>query len=103
MMESWHVVGQVVTPRDDRPWRDSRSLMQKVLGAKIAPSFGQVCIVSAVEIRRTDNAVMFKLAEMPAHLIYSASAFRPVRPTCIEQFRTLLSPTPDRVRELEDA
>ena len=102
MMESWHVVGQAVTPKDDRPWRDCRSLMQKkLLGAKIAPSFGQVCIVSAVEIR--DNAVRFKLAEMPAHLLYSASAFRPVRPTCIEQFRTLLSPTPDRVRELEDA
>lgn len=92
MMESWHVVGQkVVCIRATSVIRPT------------GLTEGRVYTIAEVGVG-SQGAPVFALAEIDneTRLGFNATRFRPVRPTSVEQFRHLLTPTPERVRELEE-
>lgn len=105
-MESWHVVGQKVTPKDDLPWLTPMKWWRILWysTSRNNPVFGKVYTIASIGLVDCVRyrGTVFLLKEMPG-IWNSANGFRPVRPTSIECFRCLLSPTPEQVRELEDA
>ena len=96
-MESWQVVGQKVCRKDNWPWLWVEFSETEVPEAK----FGVVYTISSLS--SDHNCIWLEFAELGTDNQFDASDFRPVRPTSIECFRSLLMPTPEQVREMESA